>query len=379
MLKRFLYTVLGLAIAIPIAGSLVGIKIIQFKAMGDAAAQQVIPPETVNVEAVRQQDWQPKFSSVGTVVAKQGIIVRNEMEGVVREIHFEAGSAVKSGDILVQLDVDIELSQLRFAEATAEGAARIFKRASELFETNSISEADYSSTDTALKEANAQVDNINAVIDKKTIRAPFSGQLGIRRISVGQLLDKGSQIVTLQTQDPVYVEFSLPQQRMGALSRGLKVSVTSDSYPGQIFQGEITAIEPQVNMATRNVLVQATMDSSNGNLKPGMFVNVQVNLARTESKLFIPASSVQYGAIGEYAFVIDEGSENVDGMQGLAVIHQVIELGVSRGDYIEVVNGLNLGDRVISTGVFKIRPETRVVIDTVLAPEFSFNPEPENT
>ena len=172
----------------------------------------------------------------------------------------------------------------------------------------------------------------------------------------------------MQTQDPVYVEFSLPQQRLGALSRGLKVSVTSDSYPGQIFQGEITAIEPQVNMATRNVLVQATMESNNGNLKPGMFVNVQVDLARSESKLFIPASSVQYSAIGEYVFVIDEESENVQGMQGLAVIHQVIELGISRGDFIEVINGLKPGDRVISTGVFKIRPETRVVIDTVACP-----------
>jgi len=183
----------------------------------------------------------------------------------------------------------------------------------------------------------------------------------------------------LQTKDPVYVEFSLPQQRLGELSRGLKVSVTSDSYPGQIFQGEITAIEPQVDMATRNVLVQATMESSNGSLKPGMFVNVQIDLARSESKLFIPASSVQYSAIGEYVFLIDEESENVEGRQDLAVIHQHIELGVSRGDFIEVVNGLNIGDRVISTGVFKIRPETRVVIDTVLAPEFSFNPEPENT
>lgn len=379
MFKRILYTVLGLVIAIPIAGGLVGIKLLQFKAMGDAAAQQVMPLETVNVEAVRQQDWQPKLSSVGTVVAKQGIVVRNEMEGVVRDIQFEAGSTVNSGELLVQLDVDIELSQLRFAEATAEGAVRIFKRASELFESNSISEADYSSTDTALKEANAQVDNIKAVIEKKTIKAPFSGQLGIRRISIGQFLDKGSQVVSLQTLDPVYVEFSLPQQRLGELSRGLKVVVTSDSYPGQGFKGEITAIEPQVDMATRNVLVQATMENSNGSLKPGMFVNVEVNLAKSESKLFIPASSVQYSAIGEYVFVIDGESENVNGMQGLAVIHQVIELGISRGDFIEVVNGLNLGDRVISTGVFKIRPETRVVIDAVLSPEFSFNPEPENT
>ncbi|NNE38427.1 MAG: efflux RND transporter periplasmic adaptor subunit [Gammaproteobacteria bacterium] len=379
MLKKILLILMGLVIAIPIAGSLVGIKIMQFKAMGDAAAQQLIPPETVNVETVLEQDWQASLSAVGTVVAKQGIVVRNEMEGVVREIQFEAGSMVDAGSILVQLDIDIELSQLQFAEATAEGAARIFKRASELYETNSVSEADYSTADTALKEANAQVDNINAIINKKTIRAPFSGQLGIRRISIGQFLDKGSEVVSLQTLDPVYVEFSLPQQRIGDLSKGLNVAVTSDSYPGQIFMGEITAIEPQVNMSTRNVLIQATMENSNGKLKPGMFVNVEISLNRSESKRFIPTSSVKYSAFGEFVYVVNEQSEGADGMPGYAVFHRAVTLGVSKGDFIEVVEGLNTGERIISTGVFKIRPETRVVIDTKLAPEFSFNPNPENT
>jgi membrane fusion protein (multidrug efflux system) len=379
MLKKILYTLMGLVIAMPIAGGLVGIKILQFKAMGDAAAQQVMPPETVNVEPVREQEWQTSLTAVGTVVAKQGIVVRNEMEGIVREIRFEAGSTVEAGDVLVQLDVDIEMSQLRFAQATAEGAARIFKRATELFDTKSISEADYSSADTALKEANAQVDNIKAIINKKTIRAPFSGQLGIRRISIGQFLDKGSQLVSLQSLNPVFVEFSLPQQRLGELSRGLSVSVTSDSYPGRNFNGEITAIEPQIDRSTRNVLIQATLDNSDGSLKPGMFVNVDISLGRTETKLFIPASSVQYSSTGEYVFVINEDFEGDDGMPGYTVKRQAVSLGVSKGNFIEVIEGVVIGERVIATGVFKIRPETRVVIDTRLSPQFSFNPDPENT
>jgi membrane fusion protein (multidrug efflux system) len=379
MFKKVLLAILGLVISVPIAGSLVGIKILQFKAMGEAAAQQVMPPETVNVEIVRQQDWQSSLKSVGTVVAKQGIVVRNEMEGMVREIHFEAGSSIKADDLLVQLDVDIEMSQLRFAQATAEGAERVFERASELYETKSISEADYSSTDTALKEANAQVDNIKAVINKKTIRAPFSGQLGIRRISIGQFLDKGSPVVSLQSMGPVYVEFSLPQQRLADLARGLVVTVTSDSFPGRVFTGEITAIEPQIDMSTRNVLVQATMENSDGSLKPGMFVNVEIMLERTETKTFIPTTSVQYSASGEFVYVIDEESQGSGGLPGYSIRRQIVSLGYSRGDFIEVLQGLDPGERIISTGVFKIRPETRVVIDTSLAPEFSFNPEPENT
>jgi membrane fusion protein (multidrug efflux system) len=379
MIKKILYSLLGLAIALPIAGGLVGIKIIQFKAMGDAAAQMVIPPETVNVEEVRQYEWQPQLSSVGTVVAKQGIIVKNELEGVVREIFFEAGSQVEAGDLLVQLDVDIEQSQLRFAEATAEGAARIFRRATELFETNSISEADYSSTDTALKEANAQVDNIKAVINKKTISAPFSGQLGIRRISIGQFLDKGSQVVSLQTLNPIFIEFYLPQQYLGALSRGLEVTVSVDAYPDKKFHGEITAIEPEIDMSTRNVRIQATLENKDGSLKPGMFVTVNIALSKSVMKLFIPASAVQYSAFGDYVYVVDEDSEGTSQMPGQSVKRSGVKLGVAKGDFIEVVEGLSEGERVISTGVFKIRPETRVVIDTQLAPEFSFTPIPDNT
>ena len=247
MLKRLLLIFFGLVIALPLVLSLVGTKILQFKAMGDAAAQMVMPPETVNVESVREQVWQPRVSSDGTVVAEQGIEVKNEVEGIVREINFEAGSEVKEGDQLVKLDMAIEQSQLRLAEATLEGAQRIFKRAKDIFAKQGISEADYSLADTNLKEASARVDNIRANMDKKIIRAPFSGRLGIRRISVGQYLDKASPLVSLQKISPVFVEFSVPQQYLGELATGLKIVVRSDSWPGQLFEGEITAIEPDID------------------------------------------------------------------------------------------------------------------------------------
>ena len=378
MLKRLFLIFIGLIIALPLVLSLIGTKILQFKAMGDAAAQMVMPPETVNVESVREQVWQPRVSSVGTVVAVQGIEVKNEVEGIVREINFEAGSEVKEGDQLVKLDMAIEQSQLRLAEATLEGAQRIFKRAKDIFAKQGISEADYSLADTNLKEASARVDNIRANMDKKIIRAPFSGRLGIRRISVGQYLDKASPLVSLQKISPVFVEFAVPQQRLGELAPGLKIVVRSDSWPGQLFEGEITAIEPDIDIATRNVMVQASLANEDGHLIPGMFVSVDVLLVGSETRSFVPSTAIQYDPLGNFVLVV-EGGAGPDGNTQLMLQRKQVQLGVTRGDFVEVTDGLAVGETVISTGGFKLRPGMNVVIDNTLAPEFSFTPNPDNS
>ena len=379
MLKKLLWVVVGLILVIPIVVGIVGIKLEQFKAMGDAATQMLVQPEVVNAATVREEQWQPRFSSVGTVVAVQGLMVKNEVEGIIREIHFKPGSFVNAGDVLVQLDVDIEQSQLRLAEATAEGALRVFRRATEVYASESISEAEYSSTDTALKVADAKVDNIHAIIARKTIRAPFNGRLGISRISVGQFLDKGSHVVSLQSIDPVYVEFSLPQQRLGEIAAGLMVNITSDSFPDKIFTGEITAIEPEIDIATRNVRVQTTLRNKEGMLTPGMFVSVDVILARFETKLFVPATAVQHAPFGDFVYVIVESEPGSEGAKHLVVQRNLVRLGVRQGDYVAVDEGVELGDRVVSTGVFKLRDGMIVIIDNTLAPEFSFSPKPDNT
>lgn len=376
MLKTIVRILAGLFVALPIALGLVGIKISQFQAMGDAAAQMVMPPETVNVEAVREQDWQAHISTVGTVVAVQGIDIRNEVEGVVTSISFEPGSVVQKGDELVRLDIAIEQSQLKLAEASAEGAQRIFNRAKDLYARKGISEADFSLADTNLKEANARVDNIQATIDKKIIRAPFAGRLGIRRISVGQFLDKASPVVSLQSMTPVYVEFTVPQQRLGELSKGQQIAVRSDSYPGEKFSGEITAIEPDIDVNTRNVRVQATLSNEDGRLIPGMFVSIDVLLSATQSKLFIPETGIQYDPQGEFVFVVQEPAA---GNGPLTLVQRKISLGITQGDFVEVTAGLAAGERIVSTGVFKLREGMNVVIDETLAPPFSFTPRPDNS
>lgn len=375
------YAIYGVAAAVLLVVIIIVTKAMQFKAMGEAGAQMMamMPPTPVNAVEVREQDWQPRVSSVGTVTAVQGTVISAEAEGTVREISFEAGSMVKAGDKLVQLDVDVEQAQLRAAEAAAEGARLTYNRAKELIKTRNISQADFNAASVALKQAEAQVDNIKAVIAKKTLRAPFDGKLGIREISVGQFLQKGSRVVSLHSLDPVYVEFSLPQQRLGETTEGLTVAVSSDAHPGRQFVGAISAINPDVDPATRNVRVQATLPNAEGLLRPGMFVAVDMVLARTEKVLFIPSTAVVHAPFGDSVFLIEEGEAGADGTKPLVVQQQFVRLGTRQGDFVAAIEGLSPGQQIVSTGVFKLRPGMGVVIDNTLAPKFTLAPQPDNT
>ncbi len=230
-----------------------------------------------------------------------------------------------------------------------------------------------------MKQTKAQVDNIRAVIAKKVIRAPFAGKLGIRRISIGQYLEKGSPVVSLHSLDPVYVDFSLPQQRLADIHEGLSVAISSDAYPGRPFEGKITAVDPNVDPATRNVRVQATLANPEGRLRPGMFVSVEVVLARSDEVLVIPASAVLHAPYGDSIYVIDESEAGGSDAKPLVVRQQVVRLGARQGDFVVATDGVKAGDRVVATGAFKLRPGMPVVIDNKLAPEFQRAPKPDNT
>ncbi|GAA3528602.1 efflux RND transporter periplasmic adaptor subunit [Zobellella aerophila] len=379
MLRKLLWAGLGIIIVLPIVGGLMVIKLFQFEAMEVAGAQQLMPPEPVNVVEVREASWQSSIAAVGSVVAVQGTLIRTEAEGIVRDIAFEAGSRVKAGEQLVRLDVDIEQAQLREAQAAAALARLSFRRGQQLRKSQSISQGELDSLEANMKQANAQVDFFRALINKKTLRAPFAGRLGIRHISVGQFLDKGSPVVSLQSLDPVYVEFSLPQQRLGELSEGLQVTVSSDAYPEQPFTGRVTAFNPEIDPVTRSVRVQATLANLDGRLRPGMFVSVDMLAARSETVLLIPVTAVQHGSYGDAVFVVEEGEQGQDGGPPLVVRQQLVRLGARRGDFVVVTEGVAVGEQVVSTGVFKLRPGMAVVIDNRLAPDFKLEPRPDNT
>jgi membrane fusion protein (multidrug efflux system) len=217
------------------------------------------------------------------------------------------------------------------------------------------------------------------VIAKKTIRAPFAGKLGIKNISVGQYLPTGAPVVSLQALDPVFVEFSLPQQRIGDISKGLEIAVSSDSYPGEPFNGTITAVNPDIDPTTRNVRVQATLSNRDARLRPGMFVSVEVILARTEHMLFIPSTAVLNAPFGDSVFVVQEKPGAPGAQPSLVVEQRFIRLGTRQGDYVAATDGVKAGERIVSTGAFKLRPGMPVVIDNSLAPEFTFEPKPKNT
>lgn len=384
MLRKLLLTLLGVVVALPLIAGLAGTKLLQFKTMGQAFAEMKMPPEPVNAAEAKKYERQDVIAAVGTVVAVQGTVIRAEMEGVVEQILFEAGAHVEAGTPLVQLDMDLEQAQLREAEAAAELARISLKRARELGKRSYIAQSEFDSIRIGLKQATAQVDYMRAIIAKKTIRAPFSGTLGIRRISIGQFVDKGSEIVSLQALDPVYVEFSLPQQRQSDLATGLTVEISADAYPGQSFHGRITAINPDIDPVTRNIRVQATLPNPDGKLRPGMYVSLKVVKPETRAAIMIPGTSIQYGPNGNSVFIIEKQGEQQGDIQGesgdaLVLRQQAVSLGESQGDYIEITDGVAVGDLVVSTGVFKLRPQMAVVIDNSLAPEFEFQPTPGNS
>jgi membrane fusion protein (multidrug efflux system) len=376
MKKRIILTGLGLFVMVSVLG---GIKGLQIGRMVAHSKQFVPPPETVTTAVVQSDDWQSVITAVGSLEAVQGVTVAAEMGGRIVNIAFEPGTRVKKGDLLVQQDTASETAQLRAAEASLSLAKSNLERKNKLLERRTISRSEFDNADAQYKQALAEADNIRAIIEKKTIRAPFAGRLGIRLVNLGQILNEGEPIVSLQSLDPIFVNFLLPQQQIAQIQTGLSVRVTTDSLPDRAVEGKITAINPQVDAATRNIRIQATLPNTEERLRPGMFANVAVVMPGRESVLFIPATAVNYAPYSDSVFVVEEGQAEVDGRASMVLRQQIVRLGEKRGDFVAVVSGLQEGQTVVSTGVFKLRNGQSVTVDNSLAPEFKLTPQPEDS
>lgn len=373
MIKKIVITLCGLVVLI---GVPLGIKLWQFKAMG--SAPMVMPPEIVTADTVRKESWPKTLSAVGTMVAVQGVTVGAELGGKIVKIGFQSGDRVKAGDLIVQLDTTTEQAQLRAAEAAAALARINLDRSRDLLKKRIASKSDFDTAEAQFKEAIAQVDNVRALIGKKTSYAPFAGCLGLRLVNLGQILKEGDPLVTLQTIDPIYVNFSIPQQQFSLLRPGTTVQVSTDAAPGQMFQGKINAVNPEIDPVTRMARVQATLVNAGGHLHPGMFAKVEVMLSHQEEVLAIPATSVLYAPYGDTVFVIDDQKSGKNGQVQGVLRQQIVRLGRTRGDFVAVRSGLQAGDSVVTSGVFKLRPKRSVVIDNTLAPEAQLQPQPHN-
>jgi membrane fusion protein (multidrug efflux system) len=371
--KRIIISLIGLIILI---GGLAGIKYLQIERMTAYGDNFVSPPEVVTTATAKKDSWESFLTAVGSLEAVQGVMITAELKGKVVRIAFEPGSMVKAGDLLVQQDTSVESAQLRAAEAEVALAKINFKRSKELVAAKTISQSDFDNADARFKEAEAQADNIRATIGKKTIRAPFAGRLGIRQVNLGQTLNEGDEIVSLQSLDPIYVNFLLPQQQLSQVNPGLAIRLTTDAFPGQSISGKITAINPQVDAATRNIRIQATVANLEERLRPGMYVNVSVVLPDRIEVLTIPATSVLYAPYGDSVFVVEKKKNDKNKPSGLVLNQKFVRLGKKRGDYVSVVSGLKQGETVVSTGVFKLRNGQAVVIDNTLSPDFKQMPKP---
>ena len=370
---------LAVLIVIAVFAGLAGVKALQVKKLIAFGAAFVPPPESVSSAVAREEKWQGFISSIGTIAAVQGVTVTPDMPGTVREIAFESGAVVNKGDLLVRLDISSESAQLAALQAQADLARSNLTRVRSLRAEGNVSLSDLDTAEAALKQYEANADTIRATIEKKTIRAPFAGRLGIRLVNLGQYLDPGKPIVSLQSLAPVYVDFSLPQQELAKLKTGMRVRLASDAYPERRFAGELTAINPELDAVTRSVGLQATFGNTNELLRPGMFARVEVLLPEEQKVLVIPATSVLSAPFGDSVYLIESSAGSGGAAAQLVVRQQFIRTGATRGDFVAVESGLKPGDRVVSSGLFKLRNGLTVVENNAVTPKSTKTPAPADS
>ena len=375
MAKRVILTIVGLMIVISV---LAGIKALQIRRMIDNETAFVVPPETVTTAVVRAESWESLLTAVGSLEAVQGVTVAAELPGKVVQVAFDSGTKAEKGELLVRQNTTSERAQLAGAEASVELARLTYNRTADLYKKKTVSKSELDTARANLRQVVAEVDSIRTVIAKKTIRAPFAGRLGIRQVDLGQILSEGDGIVSLQALGPVLVNFLLPQRQVAQITTGTIVRVTADTHPNTVIEGVITAINPEVDAATRNIRVQATVPNPDEMLRPGMYVNVVVVLSVREDVLTIPVTAVLYAPYSDSAFVVESSKNGEKGDTGKVLRQQFVRLGEKRGDYITVLSGLEENEIVVSRGVFKLRNGQAVVVDNTLSPDFNLEPNLEN-
>jgi membrane fusion protein (multidrug efflux system) len=377
MKKRMTLMLLAMAVFITAVGA------VKFRQVKTAIAQNSSfqpPPEAVTTIVARQEQWPANLSAIGTAAPVAGVTVSADLPGIVDQIHFDSGKTVREGTVLVRLDTRQERSQLAAAEAQQKLARLNFDRISGLLTKGVISQADYDRAAAENTQGDARVSEIRATIERKTIRAPFSGVLGIRQINLGQYLTAGAPIVPLQSLDPIYVNFSVPQQEVGRMGVGGAIRVAAEGTSGTAdaeFSGKITAVDSVVNEATRNIQVQATLANPEGKLRPGMFVRAQVVLPATSTVVALPASAISYAPYGDSVFIVAD-MKGPNGKTYRGVHQQIVKLGAARGDQIAVTSGVETGQEVVTSGVFKLRNGAAIQVNNKTQPGNNPAPKPED-
>lgn len=367
-----------LVIVLVIVGLLGFVKYRQISAAMAGNKGFQMPPEAVTTVVAQVAEWSATIDAVGSVAPSQGVMLSADLAGVVAKVNFRSGARVGTGQVLVQLDARQERAQLASAEARRDLAKVNLDRAKALFDQKAIAQSEYDLASATFKTAEASVAEAEASIDRKTIRAPFAGTTGIRQVNVGQYVNSGDPIVALQALDAVYVDFTVPQQSLATIKVGAPVQATVEGSKSGVYNGKITAIDPVVNDATRNVSVQATFPNPNGQLKPGMFASVRTTVGKNESTVALPVSAINYAPYGNSVYIVEE-MKGPDGKAYKGVRQQFVKLGRSQGDQVAILDGVKVGQEVASSGVFKLRPGAAVVVDNKVMPSNSAAPKPEDS
>lgn len=376
-----------LLLALLVFGGVFAVKAVMSKGMNEFFDNMPQPAAAVSAALARQESWTDAQEAVGTFVAINGTDVTTESGGVVKQLSFAAGQPVKAGTMLVQLNSANELAVLKSLEATARLAVVQRDRWRELGKDKLVSQAEVEQRATDAASALANADAQRALIAQKTIRAPFDGVLGLRKVNLGQFVNPGDPIVSLQSLDPIYLDFSLPEQEMGKVVEGTRVRATVDALPGQVFEGKVTAIEPQVDISTRNFKVQASLANPGARLRPGTFAHVGFDTGGSRNVIVVPQTAISFNPYGNAAYVISKvrRTEGEKDMQGkpltgdkLIVTQRFVKTGATRGDLIAVTEGLKPGEQVVTSGLLKLRNDAEVTINNKVQPSADARPEAAN-
>lgn len=373
MLKKFLIAITGFILVVITLGA---VKATQIADM--MSVSHVPPPSAVTTTEARAVEWHTYINSIGTLAPVQGVTLAADADGTITRIVADSGTAVKAGDLLIEFDTSVEVAQLAAAQARASLSRINFERAKDLWGRNATSKSEFDLADATLKQSVADVAAIEALIAKKQVRAPFDGRIGIRQVNVGQYVARGRALLPLQKLDPIFVNFSIPQRQLPAIAMGQEVGILIDAFTDRTFKGTVTAIDSEVDAATRNISVQATMANPEELLRAGMFARVEVQQSAAERQVVVPATSIAYASYGNSVFIV-ETMKGEDGKEYLGVRQQFVKLGATRGDLVAITEGVKAGEQVVTSGVFKLRNGAAVQVNNTVQPGSSSDPKPANT
>lgn len=358
-------------------GGIFGFQAFKSSMIRKYMSAQGIPPQTVSTTKATLSEWQPGFQAVGTVRAVRGADLASEVPGVITAIHFQSGQEVKAGEPLVQLNAESDLARMQSLTANVELAQVNYARNQQQLKIQAISQAVADADAANLKTAKAQLAEQQALVNKKLIKAPFAGRLGIRNVDVGQYVNAGAKLVTLQALDPVFVDFTIPQRMLGQIKLGHKLALTADAFPNQKFSGEISSIDAKVDPSTRNAQIRATIRNAKLSLLPGMFATVDIASGGSQRHITLPQTAVTYNPYGDTVFVLQE-TKGADGKTALTAQPKFVTTGDRRGDQVAILSGLQEGETVVTSGQMKLRPGTPVNVNNSIQPSADPAPKPKD-